>query len=126
MHQPSLNEVNEYIGAAKNIMDLVKASVSLIPKGQKHPDLEKRLEEAERALRVSEVQLAKALGYHLCQCTFPPEIMLSQGRHERRHREIFKCGNCGKQDPSAAYFAKLDDDDRKYAEAQCQMNNWRI
>src|SRR5262249_48823266 len=36
----------------------------------------KQIEKAEAALRASEVELAKTLGYTLCQCTFPPQIML--------------------------------------------------
>jgi hypothetical protein len=33
---------------------------------------------AEEALKRSDTALAQKLGYHLCQCTYPPQIMLWQ------------------------------------------------
>ena len=64
------------------------------------------IEKAEKALRASEAELAKALGYKLCQCTFPPQIMLSKGHHAEQGMEIFKCEKCGKQEPSEHMIAQ--------------------
>ncbi|GEM77006.1 hypothetical protein [Vibrio sagamiensis] len=43
---------------------------------------------------MAEAQIAQALGYQLCKCTFPPQIMLSVGY--RDFEEAFECKLCGK------------------------------
>jgi hypothetical protein len=37
------------------------------------------LDKAERATRIAEAELAKALGYELCRCEFPPTPMVTVG-----------------------------------------------
>lgn len=100
--------VAEYIKASKDVMEIFKTMVGFLPKGEEADEAEKRLEQAEKALRASEAQLAQALGYQLCQCTFPPQIMLSTGRHPVHGNEIYKCERCGKQEPSEHKFAQMD------------------
>jgi hypothetical protein len=104
-----MDDVSAYIAAAKNVLDILKTMAGLLPKGPESDGTKQRLIEAEKALKASEVQLAKTLGYHLCQCTFPPQIMLSTGRHPTHDEEIFKCGNCAKQEPSEAHFRSRDE-----------------
>ena len=54
----------------------MKAAFRLLPKSDKREQAEKQLMVAEEALKRSDVALAQKLGYRLCQCTFPPQIML--------------------------------------------------
>lgn len=91
-----ISEVQGYIRASKDVLDLLKTLGGLLPKGPQADAAQKKLEQAEKALLASEAQLAKALGYHLCQCTFPPQIMLW-----RERESVFICPNesCGKQIP---------------------------
>ncbi len=61
---------------------IAKDAKDLLPKKKREP-LEKKLEEAERAAKLAEAQIAQGLGYELCRCTFPPQIMLSIGEQEQ-------------------------------------------
>jgi hypothetical protein len=114
MHTPPADEIMAYIRASKDVLDLFKSLAGLMPKGAHAEQTQQRVAEAERALKAAEAQLAKTLGYNLCQCTFPPQIMLSKGRHPTQDREVFKCGECGKQEPSEAHLNQLDEADRQF------------
>ena len=72
----SIHDVVEYVTAAKGALDCLKGALSLIPKGEISDKASKEIEKAEKALKASEAATAKSLGYQLCQCTFPPQIML--------------------------------------------------
>jgi len=119
----SLDDVAQYIRASKDVMDIAKTLIGMLPKGTQHEGAERRLAEAERALRATEVQLAQSLGYHLCQCTFPPQIMLSKGRHPRHDVEMFQCPSCEKQDPSERHFQQIDKDN---AAIEARRADWRL
>ena len=102
------NEIGIYLRAGGHALDLFKKLRDMWPaKSQERVQIEAKIVEAEDALKLSEANLAKALGYNLCQCTFPPKIMLSKGRHPTHDNEIFKCDGCGKQEPSEAHFRDL-------------------
>lgn len=118
-----MSDVEGYIQASKGVLDIAKTMIGMLPKGQQHDDAEQRLEQAHKALRAAEVQLAKSLDYHLCQCTFPPQIMLSEGRHSTQDLEIFRCDRCKKQEPSEKRFRDMDDADRQFRE---HAGDWRI
>jgi hypothetical protein len=57
------------------------------------------LDLAERTAAVAEAEVAKALGYELCKCQFPPMIMLTVGYKTGRGYgatgPVFECPNCG-------------------------------
>lgn len=42
------------------------------------------LEQAEQAVQHAKVKLADELGYNLCKCTFPPQIVLRSKTGEMR------------------------------------------
>ena len=77
---------------------LIKKTKDLLPDSKEKEIIEKSLEEAAKASKLAESQIAQALGYKLCQCTFPPQIMLSQGYKEQNyhHQEEFFCPRCKK------------------------------
>jgi hypothetical protein len=79
---------------------LLKEALPLLPTGEKRDEAERQIAAAEEALRRSDAKLAQDLGYTLCQCTFPPQIMLSQGHDPEHGIELFKCPKCSKQEPS--------------------------
>tara|TARA_R110002074_G_scaffold377728_1_gene555311 strand:+ start:488 stop:856 length:369 start_codon:yes stop_codon:yes gene_type:complete len=103
-----LTEISAYIHASRDVLGLLKTMTEMMPKGQEADRAADCLKEAERVLQVSEAQLAKALGYTLCQCTFPPQIMLSKGHHARHDTEVFQCPSCNKQEPSDHHFNSMD------------------
>jgi len=57
------------------------------------------LDLAERTVAVAEAEVAKALGYELCKCQFPPTIMLTVGHKSDRGGSgtgpVFECPKCG-------------------------------
>jgi len=71
----SIHDVVEYVTAARGALEFLKGALSLIPKGEKSDKASEQIERAEQALRAGEAATAKSLGYGLCQCTFPPQIM---------------------------------------------------
>ncbi len=106
MDLPDAHTVKTAMDAVKNGLDLFRTAIGLAKDSKellsdpgKQAAFTKGLDEADKASRLAEVQIAQALGYHLCQCTFPPQVMLSSGRSEKG-RELFMCSRCGKQEPS--------------------------
>jgi hypothetical protein len=59
------------------------------------------LDQAEAAAKVAEAEIAKALGYQLCKCQFPPVVMLTVGYVSMkfaRYQEgdpVCECPKCG-------------------------------
>jgi hypothetical protein len=79
----------EYIPIAKSAFDLVKGILGTLPK-DKASEVGKEIEKAEEALKQSEGELAKKLGFRLCRCTWPPQIML----WDKQTRKNI-CPSCG-------------------------------
>lgn len=77
---------------------LIKKTKDLLPDSNEKDIISKSLEEADKASKLAESQIALALGFKLCQCTFPPQIMLSHGYKEMTydHVEEYICPNCNK------------------------------
>ncbi len=65
-----------------DVIHILKEAKDLLPKNRREP-IEKKLEEAERDAKLARAQIAQGLGYELCRCTFPPQIMLSNGEQEQ-------------------------------------------
>ena len=94
----AIHGVKEGISLLSEAIGLVKKTKDILPDGQDKLAIEKSLEQADRASRLAESQVAMALGYELCQCTFPPQIMLSAGYKNRAvvYEEEFVCPRCNK------------------------------
>ena len=100
-----MNELTEAMEGLKaglslfgQAVGLVKRTKDLLPNAQDREAIEKSLKEAEMAVRMAEAKIAQALGYELCKCTFPPQIMLSQGYKEVDYcqQEDYVCPLCQK------------------------------
>ena len=100
-------DIAEYIRASKDGLDFLRAALSLLPKGEERDEAERQLLAAERALKRSDAALAQKLGYQLCQCTFPPQIMLW-----REQEKITRCEGCRRTHKS--FNRPLDDGESKY------------
>lgn len=111
------SDIAAYVEAARGSLALVRELWSLAPKGKQTEQAAAQLEQAEKSLRIAEAQLAKGLGYLLCQCTFPPQIMLSIGRHAAYGNELYKCPRCQKQDPSEQFLRKVNEEQNYRAPA---------
>lgn len=87
------NVVGEWLKSVKTLVDVAKGVSGLIPKGPDRAKIDAALEDVERAAGKTDAALAKALGYNLCQCAFPPPIMLW---NEQRHAHVCPNPECGR------------------------------
>jgi hypothetical protein len=87
-----------YLTEGKLAIDLLKGARDLIrdalPKGEKSEktkqEIDTKIQETERAFKASQAELAKELGYRLCRCEFPPNVMLWN-----KDTRINVCPACG-------------------------------
>lgn len=87
-------DVTEWFGAGKAALDIMKAARDLMPKGKDKDAVDGKIVETEKALEIAAASAAKELGYRLCRCTFPPQIMLWQ-----KESRTNVCPTCGDQHP---------------------------
>src|SRR4051812_45923905 len=78
------------ISTAKTAFDTLRAAIgllndtkNLLPKDEKTATITAALATAESSSRIAEAEVAKALGYELCKCQFPPTPMLTVGYFDR-------------------------------------------
>jgi len=84
-----IEQISDYLSAGKDAVTILKGLRDLIPNGKQKDDIDAKIKDAEKALRTAEAAAAKDLGYHLCRCTFPPQIMLYQAA-----RKAHACPAC--------------------------------
>jgi hypothetical protein len=89
----------EAFGLLRTALGAVKDAKELLPKHQQAV-VDETLIKAGLAAAAAEAQLAQGLGYQLCQCTWPPQIMrrTSTGevlsRAQQVRREEWICLGC--------------------------------
>jgi hypothetical protein len=96
------------IAAVKTTLDAFRAAIGLLretkdllPNDEKTAPINAALAAAESSSRIAEAEIAKALGYELCKCEFPPTPMLTVGYHTRptpgyrSGSPVFECPKCG-------------------------------
>jgi hypothetical protein len=61
--------------------------------------IEAALDKAIAATAIAEAEVAKALGYKLCKCQFPPAPILTVGHIDNfdadLHDPVYECPSCG-------------------------------
>ena len=91
--------VRSAFDALRSVIGLVKDTKDLLPKDQKTDAITAALATAESSSRVAEAEVAKALGYELCKCNYPPTIMLTVGVLDGRSKlglgPVYECPRCG-------------------------------
>ncbi len=72
---------------------MLKSVKDLLPNTPQKEAAVKKISEAETAFTIAEAKAAQELGYDLCRCSWPPQIMLveTQSGH-------ISCPKCGKKD----------------------------
>ena len=83
----SLDGTFKVFGTAITLLNQAK---DLLPQGDKKKAAEKAIVEAEEKLGLFKASVAQELGYELCKCTFPPQIMLTMPADRHKH----KCPEC--------------------------------
>lgn len=90
----ALDQIVTALGGMKTVLDLFKGVRDEMPKVTT-PKIDEEIAKAEKALKESKAELAKALGFRLCKCTFPGEPMLW---NKDLRKEI--CPVCGDVHPT--------------------------
>lgn len=92
-----ISSLKSAIEAALSAIALFKSFKGTLPPGPKRDEIEKTLSQAEQDFRLAEVQIAQSLGYELCQCTWPPQIMLAI-EHDSDGFPTFQCPECKRKE----------------------------
>ena len=85
-------DIAEYIRVSKDGLDLLKSAWNLLPKGEKRDEAERKIQAADEALKRTDAALALKLGFQLCQCTYPPQIMLWREQQKGHFCPRKECG----------------------------------
>lgn len=83
-------DIKGWVDATKAALSLLIAAKDALPKGKHRDDVEAKLHQAEESMKRADAQFAKELGLKLCDCEFPPNVMLwreAEGTHV--------CPHCG-------------------------------
>lgn len=83
----AMGSVVKLVGDAFSLM---KNAKDLLPDGPTKEAATQKLIEAEKGFRIAEAKAAHELGYKLCKCTWPPQIMLQDSSGH------FSCPECSK------------------------------
>jgi hypothetical protein len=91
--------------ALKSAFDAIRGLLGLVKdvRGLASPEQAKAItaaaDQVEAAAKVAEAEIAKALGYELCKCEFPPTVMLTVGYMTEwrvgKGGPVFECPKCG-------------------------------
>lgn len=76
----------------KKALEIVRRTKELLPNGKEKDTARIAINEADTAFKLAESKIAQDLGYQLCRCTWPPQIMLSIEQEE--YGEKFQCPKC--------------------------------
>jgi predicted RNA-binding Zn-ribbon protein involved in translation (DUF1610 family) len=80
----------------KEAIALVHSANDQLPAGKPRSAIQQKIEEAERAIQLGHATMGQSLGFQLCHCTWPPQVMTSSDYSEETRVEQFTCPNCGK------------------------------
>jgi hypothetical protein len=100
-----MSDLKLYVDTAKTLLDLFKSARQSLPDTPQRKEIDEKIKAAEDIMKRSDAKLARALGYSLCQCTFPPQIMLWKEATKSRD-----CPSCGRQISGIAKFADQEDE----------------
>ncbi|WNM60030.1 hypothetical protein [Candidatus Nitrospira allomarina] len=81
----------------KEAIALVHSANDQLLPGEARKSIQKKIEEAERMIQVGHAAMGQSLGFQLCHCTWPPQVMASSHYSNETKVEQFTCPNCGKR-----------------------------
>ena len=64
------------LAGIRGVLELLKDVSTTLPKDAIGRSVEKRIQEVEHALQLANAEMGESLGYPLCRCTWPPQIMV--------------------------------------------------
>ena len=83
----------------------VKQLKDSLPNGPEKEAVAQALQRAQEEFKRAEAQAAQALGYPLCQCTWPPQIMrkVDQSRHSPGYWRCPQCDHVENVQPHSSH-----------------------
>lgn len=84
-----LEELKAGLEMAASALSILRQARDSLPESPEKDLSSLEIKAAERQLALAESQIAQSLGYELCQCTFPPQIML----YDPKKQDLF-CPVC--------------------------------
>lgn len=85
-----MESINDALQTFTSAVSALRAAKELLPAGPEREAASKAIDEAERAVKIAEAEAARRMGYTICRCTWPPQIMLEEPSGARG------CGACGR------------------------------
>lgn len=92
---PIVEAFTKGLATIKSAVESLKAAKDPLPVGETKTAITQKIEEVEHAIQLANAEMGQSLGYKLCQCTWPPQVMRSLSYSEEFHTEEVKCPNCG-------------------------------
>jgi hypothetical protein len=89
-----LGQLTQAFDALRATIGLAKGTVDSISDLRERAAAKKSVEELERSAQLAEADMAKAFGYQLCRCKFPPQVMLTVGFNDNGDYK-HQCPACG-------------------------------
>lgn len=86
-----MDEIKECLTAAAQFLSIFKQARDLLPESKEKDKASEALIKAESSFKAAEAQLAQSMGFELCQCAWPPNIMVF--KHEFDEYYCNECGN---------------------------------
>ena len=71
-------DIKGWVETVKATIGLLATAKDALPKGKHRDDVEAKLQQAEESMKRADALLVKELGLKLCDCEFPPHVMLWQ------------------------------------------------
>jgi hypothetical protein len=87
--------------AIRTVVELIRSARSneRTPSPEEQAQIDRAIAEADKLARIADAQTAKALGFELCHCQFPPVAMLTVGFSQRgadTGKPVHECPECGR------------------------------
>ena len=94
-----IRDLRDYVEAAKGAVERLKSSYR--KRARRREKIEARVKTAEDILR--DAQFAEQIGVHLCDCTWPPRIMLWD---QQKQAHVCPNPDCGRREKPKSIFAR--------------------
>ena len=95
----ALKGMIEGFRSAVGLVKEIKEQIGGVANPTQRKALDEALESAERGAQIAEAEIAKALGYELCRCEFPPTPMKTVGQIDnpaaKLRGQVSECPKCG-------------------------------
>ncbi len=80
----------------KEAIVLVHSANDQLPAGEPRKAIQQKIEDAERTIQVGHAAMGQSLGFQLCHCTWPSQVMATSHYSNETKVEQFTCPKCGK------------------------------